>query len=212
MGISMFLSGGFSAAARDHPEKHAQFGAAGAAFTFIFSAGFGATWLTIPWLYPAEIFPLQVRAKGNAWGVVGWCVGNGWTVSTRVSSSLRKQYANPIGKVLLLPTMFKNIAEKTFYVFGAVNFLTIPVVWAFYPESNQRTLEEMDLLFATDSWWNWEAEKTFAMLREQNPELVQAAQRGQSVVDPETGMKLDSDHGLVVHSEGLTESNEKTTV
>lgn len=108
--------------------------------------------------------------------------------------------------------MFKNIAEKTFYVFGAVNFLTIPIVWAFYPESNQRTLEEMDLLFATDSWWNWEAEKTFGILKEQNPELVQAAQRGHSVVDPETGMRLNSGHGPVVHKEGLTESNEKTTV
>lgn len=81
MGISMFLSGGFSKAAIMHPEKAAQYGAAAASFTFIFSMGFGATWLTIPWLYPAEIFPLQVRAKGNAWGVVGWCIGNGWTVS-----------------------------------------------------------------------------------------------------------------------------------
>ena len=80
MGISMFLSGGFSRAAVTNPDKAAAYGAAGASFTFIFSMGFGATWLTIPWLYPAEIFPLQVRAKGNAWGVVGWSVGNGWTV------------------------------------------------------------------------------------------------------------------------------------
>lgn len=120
MGVSMFLSGGFSRAAINYPDQKAQFGAAAASFTFIFSAGFGATWLTIPSLYPAEIFPLQVRAKGNAWGVLGWSVGNGWTT-------------------LLLPTMFKQISEKTFYVFGAVNFLTIPIVWALYSESNQRT-------------------------------------------------------------------------
>lgn len=81
----MFLSGGFSRAALTHKDKAAEYGAAAATFTFIFSAGFGATWLTIPWLYPAEIFPLQVRAKGNAWGVVGWSVGNGWTVSTSPS-------------------------------------------------------------------------------------------------------------------------------
>lgn len=82
MGISMFLSGGFSRAAINNPDKGAQYGAAAASFTFVFSVGFGATWLTIPWLYPAEIFPLQVRAKGNAWGVVGWSIGNGWIVST----------------------------------------------------------------------------------------------------------------------------------
>ena len=82
MGVSMFLAGGLSRGASNHHDKAAQYGAAGAAFTFIFTAGFGATWLTIPWLYPAEIFPLQIRAKGNAWGVVGWRIGNGWTVST----------------------------------------------------------------------------------------------------------------------------------
>lgn len=49
-------------------------------FVFLFTAIFGATWLTVPWLYPAEIFPLEIRAKGNAWGVVGWSIGNGWLV------------------------------------------------------------------------------------------------------------------------------------
>lgn len=88
-----------------------------------------------------------------------------------------------------MPTIFKQIGEKTFYIFGAVNFLTLPIVWALYPESNQRTLEEMDLLFACDSWWNWDAESTFARLREENPELVQAAHRGMSVVSAEGGLK-----------------------
>ena len=59
MGISMFLSGGLSKGAAEHPAQASQYGAAAATFTFVFTAGFGATWLTIPWLYPAEIFPLQ---------------------------------------------------------------------------------------------------------------------------------------------------------
>ena len=92
--------------------------------------------------------------------------------------------------------MFQRLEEKVFYIFGAVNALTLPIVWALYPESNQRTLEEMDLLFASPSWWNWEAERTYEMLKEQNPELVQAAQRGSSVVDPETGVKRRSGRGL----------------
>lgn len=41
------------------------------------------------------------------------------------------------------------------------------MIWALYPETNQRTLEEIDLLFASDSIWNWEAEKNFARLSEQ---------------------------------------------
>lgn len=95
-------------------------------------------------------------------------------------------------QVLLLPTMFKNINEKTFYVFGICNIISIPIVWAFYPESNQRTLEEMNLLFASDSWFNWEAEKTYARLKEENPELIQAARRGSTVIDPEMATRRGS--------------------
>lgn len=190
----MFAAGGLARATSNAAEGH-KGGVGGAAtfFVFLFTAIFGATWLTVPWLYPAEIFPLQVRARGNAWGVVGWSVGNGWTVSS--SSPLKSPHNHTslnshTKKVLLLPTMFAKLAEKSLYVFGAVNALTILIVWALYPETNQRTLEEMNLVFASDSPWNWEAEKNFKILKEQNPELVQAAQRGHSVVgDMEGGRR-----------------------
>ncbi|KAL9127149.1 MAG: hypothetical protein Q9217_003919 [Psora testacea] len=173
-GICMFAAGGLSRATQNASAGNKD-GVGGAAtfFVFLFTAIFGATWLTVPWLYPAEIFPLEVRARGNAWGVVGWSIGNGWTV-------------------LLLPTMFDALNEKALYVFGAVNAATIVIVWALYPETNQRTLEEMNLVFAADSIWNWEAERNFKILKEQNPELVQAAQRGHSVVDPEGGVRTGS--------------------
>jgi hypothetical protein len=90
--------------------------------------------------------------------------------------------------VLLLPTIFQKLNEKTLYIFRGVNALSILVVWALYPETNQHTLEEMNLVFTADSIWNWEAEKNYKILKEENPDLVQAAQRGRSVVDPETGM------------------------
>ena len=88
--------------------------------------------------------------------------------------------------------MFDAMNEKALYVFGGVNVLTLFTTWAFYPETNQRTLEEMNLVFAADSIFNWEAEKNYRILKEQNPELVQAAQRGKSVVDPETGERKAS--------------------
>ncbi|KAI9890214.1 MAG: hypothetical protein M1814_004376 [Vezdaea aestivalis] len=49
-----------------NPNQRA-YGSATAAFTFLYTAIFDATWLTTPWLYPTEIFPLNVRAKGGAW-------------------------------------------------------------------------------------------------------------------------------------------------
>ncbi|GIZ41343.1 hypothetical protein CKM354_000464900 [Cercospora kikuchii] len=175
MGIAMFLAGGMSrggidARAAGNESSATSYGIAAASFVFIFTSVFGATWLTVPWLYPAEIFPLEVRAKGNAWGVVGWSIGNGWLT-------------------LLCPVMFSAIGEKTLYIFGACNVITIPMVWALYPETNQRTLEEMDLVFAADSPWVWDAEANFKRLKEENPDLVTAASRGNSVVDPEAGIR-----------------------
>ena len=74
----MFAAGTFSRLAIENTGDAAkQYGVAAVFFIFLFTAIFGATWLTVPWLYPAEIFPLEVRAKGNAWGVVGWSIGNG---------------------------------------------------------------------------------------------------------------------------------------
>lgn len=68
-GLAMFMLGGMTrlginASAAGKTDLAASYGAAAAAFVFIFTAIFGATWLTVPWLYPAEIFPLEVRAKG----------------------------------------------------------------------------------------------------------------------------------------------------
>lgn len=172
-GIAMFLAAAFSKLGQDASRngdmaKASSYGAAAASFVFIFTSVFGATWLTVPWLYPAEIFPLQVRAKGNAWGVFGWSIGNGWLT-------------------LLCPVMFSNIGENTLHIFGACNLLAIPMVWALYPESNQRTLEEMDLLFAADTPWVWDAEKKFAELKAEQPELVTASGHGhgRGVMDPE---------------------------
>lgn len=84
--------------------------------------------------------------------------------------------------------MFANIKEKTFYIFGIANVITLPMAWALYPESNQRTLEEMHLVFAADTPWVWDAERNFKKLSEENPQLVQAARRRQSIVEPETGL------------------------
>ena len=100
--------------------------------------------------------------------------------------------------------MFNAIGEKTLYIFAISNVITIPMVWALYPESNQRTLEEMDLLFAAKTPWVWDAEKKFAQLKEEHPELARAAHSGKMIHDPETGDIGGSVAGL----SGTTETKE----
>ena len=46
------------------------------------------------------------------------------------------------------------------------------IVYCFYPETANRTLEEIDLLFASETPFVWETEKRFQELKLQHEELV----------------------------------------
>ncbi|KAL4791162.1 major facilitator superfamily domain-containing protein [Aspergillus venezuelensis] len=165
--IAMFLAGGFSRIGLEAETGQEGWGIAATAMVYLYTFIFGATWLTVPWLYPAEIFPLMC-----------WSLGNG-------------------SLTLTLPYVFDALGEKTMYVFGAVNVISIPIVWAFYPESSQRTLEEIDLLFAADSPWAWTAESNFQELRVSNPGLG-LAKDVQAMHDPEKALEANNGHLEVV--------------
>ena len=111
------------------------YGAGVAAMTFLYTATFGATWLTTPWLYPTEIFPLNVRAKGGAWSVVGWSIGNG--VITMIT-----------------PFLFQAISYGTLLLLFGLNIFCIPFVILMYPETSGRSLEQMDTFFEKGGSWN----------------------------------------------------------
>ncbi|KAH8597374.1 general substrate transporter [Bisporella sp. PMI_857] len=96
-------------------------------FTYI--AFFGATWLPLPWLYPAEINPLQTRAKANA-------------VST-VSNWLWNFFI-----VMITPVLVGGIGWGTYLFFAVLNAIFFPLIYFFYPETAGRSLEEIDIIFA----------------------------------------------------------------
>ncbi|KAJ5698408.1 hypothetical protein N7462_000413 [Penicillium macrosclerotiorum] len=178
---AMFLAGGMARGGINNPENQAPWGIAATSMVYLYTFVFGATWLTVPWLYPAEIFPLKIRAKGNAWGVVGWSLGNG-------------------SLTLALPYVFAAIGENTLHVFGAVNLISIPIIWAFYPESSQRTLEEIDMLFTSKSPFVWEAESNFAAFMAENPNFGAARTRNSIVDDAEKACNAKSEHEETVSS------------
>ncbi|GAM86250.1 hypothetical protein ANO11243_042620 [Dothideomycetidae sp. 11243] len=96
---------------------------------FMYIAFFGATYLTVPWLYAAEINPLRIRAKGAALANVV-----NWSMNFLI--------------VMVTPIMVAHIKWGTYVFFGAVNFAFIPLIYFFYPETTNRSLEEIDLIFA----------------------------------------------------------------
>lgn len=96
-------------------------------FTYI--AFFGATWLPLPWLYPAEINPIKTRAKANA---VSTCSNWLWNFFV----------------VMITPIMLSGIGWGTYVVFAVLNACFFPIIYFFYPETANRSLEEIDLIFA----------------------------------------------------------------
>jgi sugar porter (SP) family MFS transporter len=74
---------------------------------FLYIAFFGATYLTVPWLYAAEINPLRIRAKGAALANIV-----NWSINFLV--------------VMVTPIMVANISWGTYVFFAAVNAAFVP--------------------------------------------------------------------------------------
>jgi MFS family permease len=84
--ISLFLVAGLIKASQDRvltdPDTSRQLGTAAACFVFIFLWFFTMFGIIPVWVYGTEIWPLEVRAKGYAFTVLGWAIGCGMTTLT----------------------------------------------------------------------------------------------------------------------------------
>ncbi|KAJ5177474.1 Major facilitator superfamily domain general substrate transporter [Penicillium coprophilum] len=121
--VSMLITFACLVSDKAGPAKGAAFG------LFIYIASFGATWLPLPWLYPAEISPIKTRAKANA---LSTC--SNWLFNFLI--------------VMVTPIMIKKIKWGTYLFFAGMNACFLPVIYFFYPETARRSLEEIDLIFA----------------------------------------------------------------
>ncbi|GJN70047.1 hypothetical protein PLICBS_004099 [Purpureocillium lilacinum] len=116
----------------DDVSKAEKLGVASATMLFVFLWIFTMFIIVPCFLYATEIWPQEVRAQGYAFAIFGWSVGSGLTT-------------------LLIPIMLANIGYGTFILFACFNIIAIPAVYFIYPETNGRSLEEMNLLFASPS-------------------------------------------------------------
>ncbi|KAJ5648371.1 hypothetical protein N7490_004743 [Penicillium lividum] len=97
------------------------------AMFFVFSLFFTALGM-ISWIYPAEIFPTAIRARGSS-----------AATATNWSVNLIFAQCSPIG--------LTNIGSNYFYCFVAFNWVAMVIVWFFYPETVGRSLEEVEDVF-----------------------------------------------------------------
>lgn len=149
-------------ASRGNPERASSFAPAAVAMLFLFNICYAATWGTVAFLVPTEIWPSDMRAQGNGFGITGWAIGVGWTV-------------------LVNPIMFERLENRTYFLFAGLNLLWIPIiffckfaspfakmiwvliisVWTVYPETAHRSLESIDALFSTKRPFNWDMERAY---------------------------------------------------
>ncbi|THX77814.1 general substrate transporter [Aureobasidium pullulans] len=97
------------------------------AMNFVFSMFYTPLGI-ISWVYPAEIFPVEVRAFGNA-------------VTTFINWTINLIFAQ------FSPQALASIGIKYFYVFFVFNIAAMLCYIFFYPETKGKTLEQMDELF-----------------------------------------------------------------
>lgn len=106
-------------------------GIAAVFFVFAFEACFTWGWMATVWVYPAEVLPLKIRAKGAALAAAADFAGNFLVVEV-----------TPVG--------LANIGFGFYFVWAALNFCNAIIVWLFYPETANLQLERIDLLFTHD--------------------------------------------------------------
>ncbi|KAF4563676.1 hypothetical protein EYR36_002914 [Pleurotus pulmonarius] len=96
---------------------------------YLFICSFAATMGPVSWTYPAEIFPMEVRGKAVSITTVHW------TVSFILAR--------------LMPPGLASITWKTYLVFGMFNFAAMIHIFFAFPETKQRTLEEVEDIFTS---------------------------------------------------------------
>ncbi|EKV16402.1 hypothetical protein PDIG_08020 [Penicillium digitatum PHI26] len=127
-----------------NPEKASQYAPGAVTMLFLFNLGYAATWGTVAFLIPTEIFPSDLRAQGNGFGITGWAIGVGMTT-------------------LVNPIMFNVMTSRTYFLFAGLNLTWIPIVYLFYPETRNRSLESIDALFSTTSPFYWKMEQAYKL-------------------------------------------------
>ncbi|KAF4826486.1 Sugar transporter STL1 [Colletotrichum tropicale] len=95
---------------------------------FLFNFFFAVGLLAIPWLLPAEYAPLAIRTRAAA-----LATASNWIFTFLV--------------VEITPVSINSIGWRTYVYFCVFNFFFIPLIWFFYPETQNLSLEQIDRLF-----------------------------------------------------------------
>lgn len=99
-------------------------------FIFLFAAFYSPGEGPVPFTYSAEVFPLSHREVGMSWAVAT-CLF--WAAVLSISFPRLLRAFHPVG---------------AFAFYAGLNVTALVLIFLFVPETKQRTLEELDYVFA----------------------------------------------------------------
>ncbi|MCJ1246654.1 hypothetical protein MMC30_003863 [Trapelia coarctata] len=89
--------------------------------------------------------------------------------------------------VFVNPIMFATLENQTYFLFAALNLIWIPIVYLFYSETKDRSLESVEGMFTTSSPFSWKMEEAYRngviVLGDRRKSIAGVAERSNSSVD-----------------------------
>ncbi|KAL1859994.1 hypothetical protein Plec18170_001943 [Paecilomyces lecythidis] len=130
MFVSMIITAVIVAKFQHDWQHHAAAGWTAVAFIWIYIANFAYSWGPASWVLISEIFPLSIRAKGTSIGA-------------------SSNWMNNFIIAFIVPPMIKGIGWGMYLFFAVWLFIGAFFVGFFVPETKNKTLEEMDIVFGS---------------------------------------------------------------
>jgi hypothetical protein len=137
--------------------SHAIPGIVATVFMFLYFASFSFGWITVPWLYPAEINSLSMRSKGAALATASDWLFNYVVVQT-----------TPIG--------IHYLGWFMYLIYAVLNAAFVPFVYYFIVETAGKSLEQIDRWFASNPGWRVDKSSKEEVLTERRVESLREAE------------------------------------
>jgi hypothetical protein len=142
------------------------------AFSYLLIIIYAMTLAPICWVYAAEVWSLETRATGMGIAAIG-----NWLFNFAIG--------------LFIPPALLDIKWGTFIVFGSLCMAAAAQFWLTYPETCQKTIEEIEVLFGPNRPHAWQTKMGSAHLDTDITNVATAQAKGDARASIEKVMQKE---------------------
>lgn len=114
--------------AERNPDAAVHLGIVSTTFFFLMFAFFGVGFDPVTWVYPSEINALETRTKGAS-----LAMATNWILNYMIAE--------------ITPSGVANLGWRFWLIWATITAAFVPIVYFFYPETANRSLEDVDRFF-----------------------------------------------------------------